>query len=213
MKKRVVLALTALLSSNLVAADLNLEYKAFYSHLKKLDKPELDQLEFTFGFRYVAGEGLCHIDNVVISTPKQQIPVDVINGQRFRLPTENALKLADAQVWISVQEPTNQCDMSVQLQARPLALSSEYSSESLNNLVTQFDTFFDDMGGFMSFMMPSPQGLQLHFSQQPDIAGLQTSHGSKLDDTTLWLNKDDIETGKTLKFSQLPYQITVWMED
>ena len=121
--------------------------------------------------------------------------------------------MADAQVVLDLVEPANQCDLSVQLQAKPVALSRHYTSGEISDLYQQFEAFFAEMGGFLSFLMPAPQGLQLHFSRATEVVKGQLSDASYWQDNTLWLHEKDIGSLPDLELSRLPYQITVWMED
>ncbi len=209
---RIASLLAALMVFPASAVDVNMEYKGFYSHLKKLDDEALNRLEFTFGFSHVGKGRLCQLNEVLIVTQKQTMEVNIGADNRFRLPTEKALQIAKARVMIDMEEATNQCDMSVQLQVQPKYLSSQYSQAELNTLLSQFNGFFSEMGGFFSFLMPGPQGIQMQFSQ-PVTVSESLSSKSKIDGTTLWLHEDDINKINSVTLSQIPHKITVWMED
>ena len=160
----VALILTFSLQSTF-AGELRLDYSSFYSHLKKLNNEELAPLEFAFGFLNVRSGDLCHVDSVMIHTDKKDIDISVAK-KRFVLPSEKALKLAKAEVHVKLQEQNNQCDLSVQLQIKPTLLEDGVDKAELAGFFQAFEDFFDKMGGFLSFMMPSPSGMYLQF--QPD---------------------------------------------
>lgn len=162
----------ALLSIPLVsvqAGELRLDYSDFYSHLRKLDDEELQPLHFAFGFLNVQTKELCQVQKVMIDTDKMDIPVDVMANNRFVLPTEKALKLAKARLNIQLLEPENRCDLSVLLEAKPEMFEDGLDSTELLSVMTAFEGFFDKMGGFLSFMMPSATGLQITFTDPESI--------------------------------------------
>ena len=150
--------------THLMAETLEVEYSSFYSHVKKLDDPDTDALRFAFGFQHIAEERLCHISSAQIVTQKQTLTLTVENNNRFTVPTDKILKMAKAKVVIELDDQANQCDMSVQLETLPSFLKIHYSHDDLLLLFNQYQAFFDEMGGFLSFMMPSAEGLLFHFS-------------------------------------------------
>src|SRR5690606_3256219 len=121
---------------------LTVEYSTFYAHLRKIDDEELNKLQFAFGFKHVGQSALCQINRAIIHTQKVDIPVLVTPDRRFTLPTEKALKLANAEVKIDLQEPANQCDMSVQIQVIPELIRARMSVSELSDFLHQFDLFF-----------------------------------------------------------------------
>ena len=165
MKKSVFYAVTLCLTAFAVIADeLRVDYGSFYSHLKKIDQDDTRDLEFGFGFLHVSSKQLCHITNGFIHTQKSDIPIEIGEDNRFNLPTEKALKLAKAEVVLQLLEASNQCDMSVQIHSSQQVLNDHYTQQQLLSLRDQFSAFFDTMGSFLSFMMPSVNGVVLHLS-------------------------------------------------
>jgi hypothetical protein len=145
------------------AETLEVEYSSFYSHVKKLDNPETNVLRFGFGFLHITEKRLCHISSAKIVTQKQTIKLTVENNHRFTVPTDKILKMARAMVVIELDDQANKCDMSVQLETIPSFLKTQYKHDELLVLFNQYQAFFDEMGGFLSFMMPSAEGLLFHF--------------------------------------------------
>lgn len=156
----------ALNSTLLMAGTLQLEYKSFYSHLKKLNDEELGLLQFAFGFQHVTQKKLCEVKSVLITTDKKDIPVEVRSEGRFVLPSEKALKLADAKVIVVLTEQNNQCDLSVKLQITPEDFTNGVNGQRLTVYYQAFEAFFEEMGGMLSFMMPSPEGLLISLENQ-----------------------------------------------
>jgi hypothetical protein len=154
------------LSSTSLADELLVDYKTFYSHVRKLDSEETNALQFAFGFINIRTKDLCEIKSARISTQKQQIPVEVSSENRFTLPSEKALRLADAVVILDLAVASNICDISVQLETKPEYLSNTYTTDKLDFLYKQYTAFFNDVGGFMSFMMPKVDGLTFQFSDK-----------------------------------------------
>lgn len=189
-------SLPALLSmafmSPVHAGELRLDYSSFYSHLRKIDDDELRTLQFAFGFLNVRNGELCKVQNALVHTDKKDIPVKINEQKRFVLPTEKALKLAKAEVHLELAEPNNQCDLSVMLEVKPELIAGGVNGKALANYYEAFDAFFDKMGGFLSFMMPSPEGLNLRFSadsQEPaSLSQLQTIQTTK--DTYTLMERD-----------------------
>ncbi|MEM5497437.1 DUF2987 domain-containing protein [Paraglaciecola mesophila] len=193
-------------SSTAKTPTLNVEYSSFYSHVRKLDDKDTSALQFAFGFKHVQSKALCHITQAYIHTQKQDIPLTVTNEQRFTVPSEKALNMAKAQVALTLSEPANQCDMSVQLETKPEWLKKQYTADELAILFTQYQTFFDDMGSFLSFLMPSVDGLVVHFS---DLSLNKTlAGGAVIHNGSLHLSKDWLSEKHGLELPVLPSRIT-----
>lgn len=157
------------LSTHVVAETLKVEYSSFYSHVKKLDDPSTNALRFAFGFQHIAEQRLCYISSAQIVTQKQTLPLTLENNYRFTVPTDKILKMAKAMVIIELDDQANQCDMSVQLETLPSFLKVQYSQEELLLLFNQYQAFFEEMGGFLSFMMPAAEGLLFHFDDEVQL--------------------------------------------
>lgn len=197
-------------SSAVVAETLEVEYASFYSHVKKLDDPDTNALRFAFGFWHIHQARLCHVSDAKIVTQKQQLPLVVENNGRFTVPLDKILKMARATVKIELADQANQCDMSVQLETLPSYLKADYSNSELLMLLAQYQTFFNDIGGFLSFMMPSVQGLTVQLETtnglSNDLKALLNEQGDLL------LSNEWIKQGNTLKLSNKPLRITAIVE-
>jgi hypothetical protein len=192
-------ALLALIPLCIQAGQLNVEYSKFYGHLKKINKDETKDLQFSFGFMHNTKKQLCTINSAELITQKQDIEVEVNQANRFTLPVEKALKLANAVVTIELAEPSNQCDMSVQLETKPALLNKDITADQLRSVMTQYDEFFDNMGSFLSFLMPSVDGLIILLPNDStynnDNMPQGSVEGNKLTLTKEWIdnNQDIIE--------------------
>ena len=153
-------------SSQVVAETIDAEYSRFYSHVKKLDNEDTQALQFAFGFVRVGEGRLCGVNAASIVTDKKTMELEVSDEGRFTVPTERALKLANALVRIDLVERANVCDMSVQLETKPEYLKQYYKKEELTFLYEQYEAFFNEMGSFLSFMMPSVKGLMIQFDDK-----------------------------------------------
>ena len=194
------------LSTPVIAETLDVEYSSFYSHVKKLDDPDTDALRFAFGFMHIAEKRLCHISSAKITTQKQTLPLTVENNNRFTVPTNKILKLARAKVIIELEDQANQCDMSVQLETLPSFLKTQYNHDDLLSLFNQYQAFFDEMGGFLSFMMPAAKGLLFHFDENARLPkNLQSLVDSK---GVLTLSKSWLMQQKSLSLPFKPVRIT-----
>jgi hypothetical protein len=194
------------LNSQVVAETLDVEYSSFYSHVKKLDDPNTDALRFAFGFMHIADKRLCHISGAQIKTQKQTLALTIENNNRFTVPTDKILKMARAKVIIELDDQANQCDMSVQLETLPSFLKTQYNHDELLLLFKQYEAFFDEMGGFLSFMMPAPEGLLFHFEEDvklpEELQNLVDKKGA------LTLNKTWFMQQKGLFLPNKPLRIT-----
>jgi hypothetical protein len=101
--------------------------------------------------------------------------------------------------------------MSVQLETLPSFLKIQYSHDELLLLFNQYQAFFDEMGGFLSFMMPSPQGLVLQF----DNATAPLKEGKILlyENGNVRLSEDWLILGKGLELTTPPLRITAIIEN
>ncbi len=204
--KAALIFLLGWVSCSAIAETLQVEYSRFYSHVRKLNDEDTSALQFAFGFVRVGESRLCGISDAKIITPKLVLPLTVTEENRFTVQTEKALKLADAVVEIELDEPANVCDMSVQLETKPEYLKENYTHEELTFLLDQYTSFFNEMGSFLSFMMPSVKGLNIQFSNENLDHVFEESppiqHGMlRLDNE--WLAK-----GKGVNLPQKPMRIT-----
>lgn len=196
--------------AQLKAETLEVEYSSFYSHVKKLDDPNTNALRFAFGFLHIADKRLCHINSAQIITQKQTQTLTIENNNRFTVPTDKILKMAKAKVVIELDDQANQCDMSVQLETLPDFLKTQYSHDELLLLFNQYQAFFDEMGGFLSFMMPSAEGLLFHFDTDVNLPKeLQTlrDKNGRLVLSETWLMQQN-----GLELANKPLRITAMVE-
>jgi hypothetical protein len=160
------LSLLVFVSHTASSEEIEVSYKSFYSHVRKLNNDDTKDLQFAFGFMHIETGRLCKINSARISTQKQQIPLDVTSEYRFTIQSEKALRLANAMVVVDIEEAANKCDMSVQLETKPDLLKNSYTGEDLKSIYQQYQAFFNEMGSFLSFMMPTVKGLSLQFTDQ-----------------------------------------------
>lgn len=201
-----LISILIILPKQLKADEIEVSYKTFYSHVRKIDNEDTQALQFAFGFIHVTSGRLCHINAARISTQKQQIPLKVSKENRFTVPSERALSMADAVIIIDVEEASNQCDISVQLETMPDYLKRYYSFEELVFLYEQYEAFFSEMGSFMSFMMPSVNGLVIQFEDQSLTTTM--ANGYQITQGSLTLGKDFFERKKPLNLPEIPLRIT-----
>ena len=207
MQKPIVLVVLAMLLTQVAYADeVEVSYKTFYSHVKKLDNEDTQALQFAFGFKHVGSGDLCTINKARISTQKVQLPLEVTSENRFTIQSEKALSLADAFVVIDFKEPSNQCDISVQLETKPEFLKAEYTFEEMQFIYEQYEAFFNEMGSFLSFMMPTVKGLMFQFSDKDLREASKT--GEMVNAGTLMLDDEWFERKKGLKLQTIPLRIT-----
>lgn len=193
-------------STSVAAETIDVEYSRFYSHVKKLDNEDTQALQFAFGFIRVGEGRLCEINGTSIVTDKKTMPLDVTDEGRFTVPGEKALKLANALVRIDLNERANVCDMSVQLETKPEYLRQYYKKEDLTFLYEQYEAFFNEMGSFLSFMMPSVKGLMIQFEDKN--LDFVTPQGVQINNGVLHLEKEWIEDAKGLTLPHAPLRVT-----
>ena len=198
--------LLGMFSVNVLAEQLSVDYKSFYIHVRKLDDEDTQALQFAFGFLHVQEQRLCKIESAMITTQKQNLPLEVSLENRFTVPVDKILKLAKAKVVIDLQDQANQCDMSVQIETKAKYLKRIYTQQELLFLFNQYETFFADMGGFLSFMMPIATGLTFYFHQPP--ANGHNRSGLAPKNNKLVLSKAWIEANNELLLDHTPFRIT-----
>lgn len=193
-------------STQVVAETIDVEYSRFYSHVKKLDNEDTQALQFAFGFVRVGEGRLCGVNAASIVTDKKTMELEVSDEGRFTVPTERALKLANALVKIDLVERANVCDMSVQLETKPEYLKQYYKKEELTFLYEQYEAFFNEMGSFLSFMMPSVKGLMIQFDDKN--LDFVTPQGVQINNGVLQIEQDWIDDAKGLTLPHAPLRIT-----
>ncbi len=206
MKNVWVVALATLLSFPLGAETIEVEYSRFYSHVRKLNSEDTNALQFAFGFLRVGEGRLCEINNAEIVTDKQTLPLEVSKENRFTVPSEKVLKMADALIRIDLAEAANVCDMSVQLETKAAYIKQSYTADELNELLDNYRAFFNEMGSFLSFMMPTVEGLMVHFSD-PNLDYL-IEDAPAVNNGMLMLDMDWLDQGKGIELPEKPLRIT-----
>ena len=202
----VSLVMMVLFNSSAIAEVIEVEYKRFYSHVKKLNSEDTQALQFAFGFQNIHEPRLCKINAAKIVTQKQTIELDVSPEYRFTMPSEKALNLADATVAIELEDQANHCDMSVQLETRPDYLKQYYSNDDLMFIYEQYSAFFNQMGSFLSFMMPQVDGLMVHFDDAELDYDLRDA--PRVVNGLLILNTDWLTLKKPVVLPKVPLRIT-----
>ena len=67
-----------LMSTAVVSAEtISVEYKRFYSHVKKLNNEDTQALQFAFGFQHIHHDRLCVVNEAKIITEKQTLLLEV----------------------------------------------------------------------------------------------------------------------------------------
>jgi hypothetical protein len=207
----IALSLSNPVSATSTEEMLEVEYKTFYSHTRKLSGDDITALRFAFGFTNIhADNALCHIESAYIHTQKQDIPLTVSDEQRFSIPTEKALRLADAKIRLALREQANHCDINVQIETLPEYIKTEYTQADLSFILGQYMAFFDEMGGFMSFLMPQVSGLQLRFAD--DSLNADLGNNLQVVQGILRLSKAQISALKTVNLPTDPLRITALTE-
>lgn len=198
-------------SDKALSNQLEVAYKTFYSHTRKLSGDDIKALRFAFGFTNIhADNDLCHINKAYIHTPKVDIPLTVTPEQRFSIPTEKALRLADAKVVLELMEQPNHCDINVQIETLPEYLNNRYTASELQFILGQYMAFFDEMGGFMAFMMPQVSGLQVRFAD--DNLSAPLTDELSIVKGILRLSTSQIKGLKELSLPVAPMRITALTE-
>ena len=192
--------------SPVAAETIDVEYSRFYSHVKKLDNEDTQALQFAFGFVRVGEGRLCEVNGAAIVTDKKTMALTVSEEGRFTVPTEKALKLANALVRIDLGERANVCDMSVQLETKPEYLKQYYTKDDLTFLHGQYEAFFNEMGSFLSFMMPSVKGLMIQFDDKN--LDFITPQGVQINNGVLHLEQEWIDGAKGLTLPHAPLRVT-----
>ena len=210
MKSLTIFLFTSLLAFVSHGETMTMDYGSFYSHVKKLDDEDTSALQFAFGFKRVQHDYLCPIKGAFIQTQKKNIPLNVTAENRFTVPSEKALKMAKAVVVVELGEKSNLCDMSVQLETKPAFLKTQYDAGTLEMLLMQYQHFFDKMGGIMSFLMPSADGLKFHFAEQIDD---KISSNLVLKNNLVVLDEDSINKGMSLDLPLVPIRITAKLDN
>jgi hypothetical protein len=185
---------------------IDVSYKSFYSHVRKLQQEDTDKLQFAFGFINVNSNSLCNLTSAQIITDKKTIPLMITGERRFTVPSERALNLADAIVQIEFEEKANQCDMSVQLETKPDMLKQNYTQAELKEIESQYVAFFNEMGSFLSFLMPNVKGLIISFSDEKLSASV--GEGEYIEQGVLVLDDAAIDNVKALALPAVPLRIT-----
>lgn len=206
MKKLLALVFAAVISQPVLADIIDVEYSRFYSHVRKLGSDDTQALQFAFGFLRVGEGRLCDINTATIVTDKQQMPLEVSPENRFTVPTEKALKMAEAFIRIDLAERANVCDMSVQLETKPEFVKREYTAKELAMLLDNYRAFFNEMGSFLSFMMPSVEGLMIHF--EDDELDSLIKDAPAINNGMLMLDMDWLNKGKGIELPQKPLRVT-----
>lgn len=208
--RRLLLTIFLFVSSSVYASEMVIEYKRFYSHLNKLDSETMPSLIYTFGLlAQQPTQFSCQINSAYIHTQKVDLPLQINAFGRFSLPLEKALKLAGATIHLDIEGSEQVCDMSMSVEVDPQLLTVRPTQQQLNVWHSEFNVFFDEVGGMLAFMLPSVSGLVLHYAEPVRLAVMQSAASQH--DNQLSLPATLFATFAQQNVQQIPYRVTALM--
>jgi hypothetical protein len=96
--------------------------------------------------------------------------------------------------------------MSVQLETKPQLLKENYTNEDLTVIYDQYAAFFNEMGSFLSFLMPSVKGLMFHFEDKNLTR--QVNQNATIRQGVLILKDEALKDMRTLSLPVKPLRVT-----
>ncbi|MBO1255058.1 DUF2987 domain-containing protein [Alteromonas sp. 5E99-2] len=182
------------------------KYYDFHRHIQNLRHPDTSKLTYSFGFIHVDTQTLCQINEATLALKDQTIDLIVDTEYRFKMPSTDDSELANGKVVLDVIESPDACEMSVRLETKEEYLKVKYSKEDLNDIKRQYVAFFNEMGSFMSFGVPSVNGLMITFDNKylyHDFKGI-----GKIQNGFMIIENQMLSDIDTIIFPEVPARIT-----
>ncbi len=206
MRNFLILLLGLSFSGESASHTIEMEYHDFYRHIQNLRHQDTNGLTYSFGFMHINTQQLCQINEAELILKNQTIDLTIDSENRFEMPSTDDPDLANGKVSLDIKEPPAECEMSVRLETKAEYLKTKYSKEELINIKRQYISFFNEMGSFMSFGVPSVNGLMITFDNKDlyhDIKDI-----GKIQNGFIIIENQVLNDIDTIIFPEIPARIT-----
>ncbi|MGN5111448.1 DUF2987 domain-containing protein [Aeromonas jandaei] len=140
---------------------LELQYGAFYSQMKTFTKGEFGHARLGFYLTDPQNGKRCALDSARVSTQDKDVKGEVTIDSELRLPFDEDLNLDKAVVAVTLKEPHETCDMTVQVMADAPAVPDMPLAE-LAKRQKQMQQLLDKMAGMVGkYFLPKMEGIRI----------------------------------------------------
>ncbi|QDP01190.1 DUF2987 domain-containing protein [Thalassotalea sp. PS06] len=200
---------------SLSAQALDLEYKGFYQRLDIIEENELDKITMGFYLVDAYNRERCHIDKAFFFGPGvNEKEIDIAADGRLQIPYDKELYDRFAVLRVNLSDPAQNCTLQMQIQVKDNQ-KTEFSFAELSVYREQMQSLVDEFGGFLWFMMPDVQGLNLKVASDNTLSFIDDSlkSGFNCEDLqcTLLVEEELTSNRMALQFSQPPVVISPWI--
>lgn len=153
---------------------LELQYATFYSQMKTAAKGDFGDAQLGFYLTDPQDGQRCTLRSARVSTPEREVPAEVTVDGELRLPYDDDLNLDKASVWVSLGEPHERCDLSVQVMAdAPVATDGARRVSDLQARQQQMQALLDKLAGMIGkHFLPKMEGVRISMVSQSGTAYL-----------------------------------------
>ncbi|WP_394173282.1 DUF2987 domain-containing protein [Thalassotalea litorea] len=214
-RKLITVLFLTLAMTSLKAQALDLEYKGFYQRLEIIEDNELDKITMGFYLVDAYDRQRCEIQSALLFGPGiTDRAIETGNDGRLMVPFDKKLYDGFAILRVNLQDPGQNCTLQMQIQVKD-ASKTAFSFAELSAYREQMQTLMDEFGGFLWFMMPDVQGLNLKLANDNSLSYIDETLQSALNceqrQCTLAIDEGQTSSEMALQFSQPPIVISPWV--
>ena len=178
-----------------------LNYDGFFDRMDDLEAPEYSSIKLAFYLKDKNSEP-CKVESVQLKTKQKSLDVYLMDDGELLLPFEPKFDQDKAAIVINKLD-TSICGLDMRLESTQL-FGTKVTLENSLALIATFDTAFSDLGGMMSFMLPSVAGISFLAEQNQKLYLLDTNLG-QCSENSCTITKSELDSyGKPLIFNTAP---------
>lgn len=185
---------------------LVLNYDGFFDRMDDLNEPQYQGIKLAF-YLVDRNNQPCEVDNAYLKTKLDEMEVYTLANGEVLLPFDEKLDQDKAAIIINIKGD-KACGLNMRLESNQL-LTIEMNTKELLDLKIKFSEALDDLGGMMSFMLPSVIGLTI---ESTNIKEFQTEgQGVRCEGQVCRIPGINLQTENNIKFNALPTKISPWI--
>jgi hypothetical protein len=155
---------------------LILNYDGFFDRMEEFDEPEFLGVKLAFYFKSKQTGKACAIESAQLKTQDRKKPVYYLDTGEVLLPFDEQLDMDKAKL-IIVKKDDEECGLDMRIENSQL-LTQHISVSQVVDLTEKFSSALTELGGMMSFLMPSVTGITYLGEEGKPLSVLGQSFGN-----------------------------------
>jgi len=171
-------ALLALLSGSVTAAETSFTYSGIYKSLKTAQQSGFSQLSLNFYLRQTGSNKTCPTERVYLADGENQYTLSVTESGQLLLPLDKKLKQDHAAITLVTKEPVA-CHLAMEIAVVEFELA-QLSKHNVQSWLSQFNAMYEKLAGWPGkYFMPEIVGLTFELGHQKNSEAYFISNGKQ----------------------------------